>query len=324
MSILDREVLWPEFSKLTVSGYARNAAENAIRTPISASVKAAVGGQWTGATGAASGSMDTIKSTVQSNIAPVIEQKLKLKQGIVDAVNGVVQPILAEKAGAVLKPILTKACSPIGKAFAKFTIDFKEKMTEKIGNGELSDTKFESGMRSVEYGMYWVMYKAYDIVYDMCFNGLADLMNLIPGVSMSSVYYMCRDAMNAVHYNAAYTFSKLAKESGNYEVANLETVLATVMRKMVHDCKLAAKVLIVQFLRVLLDTPVQELMIKPAKALVAPMQAQIDTIPVVNTFLNLTDMTSHVIEKIVKDNLSAIVQAGFITQMDSEFDSIKV
>jgi len=324
MCIIEREVIYPEFAALTVTGFARNAAENAIRTPISAMVKAAAGSQWTASTGLASAAVDTVKEQVQTNIAPIIDAKQNMKKGIVDAVNGVVQPVLGEKAGSVLQPILSKACAPIGKAFAKFTVDFKDKMTEKLGNGELSDSKFESGMRSIEYGMYWTMYQAYDIVYDMCFNGLADLMNLIPGVSMNSVYYMCRDSMNTIHYNAAYTFKKYAKESGNYEPASLETVLAATMRKMVHDCKLASKNLVVEFLRLLIDTPVQELMLKPAKTLVSPMQAQIDAIPVVNKLLNLNEMTTECIERIVKDTMSTIVQTGFISQMGAEFAAIKL
>jgi len=101
-------------------------------------------------------------------------------------------------------------------------------------------------------------------------------------------------------------------------------VLAATMRKMVHDCKLASKNLVVEFLRLLIDTPVQELMLKPAKTLVSPMQAQIDAIPVVNKLLNLNEMTTECIERIVKDTMSTIVQTGFISQMGAEFAAIKL
>ncbi len=326
LSVLDREVLCAAVAAIdTDSDFARNAAESAIRKPIQTMVKSAVMGSWRTATAGAEAGCESAKNTIQTSIAPIIEHKQALKTKIVDSVNGVVSPILAEKAGAsFLQPILTKACSPIGKAFAKFTVDFNEKMTERLGNGEFSEEKFEHGMRDVEWGMYWTMYKAYDIVHDMCFNELADTLTSIPGVSISSIYYMMRDAMNKVHYDAAFTFQKYVKESEKYDTANLQSILAATMKKMVHDCKLVSKQLIVSFLRVLLDTPVLELMIKPAKALVDPIQAAIDAIPVVSTFLNLSEMTSEVIEKIVADNLGVIVQNGFIGQMNVEFASIKI
>jgi hypothetical protein len=323
MSIVDREVLWDVCAKLPANAM-RSAAEAAIRNPIEITIKGAVGGSWTTAVSSVSSVSATIKNSVSQNIAPIIEQKVALKVKIVDLVNGVVQPILADKGGAVLRPVLAKCCSPIAKAFVKAATDFNEEVTKLIGDNKFSEANFDSSARQLEYRMYWNMYKSYDIVYDMCFNGFADIMACLGNISMYSVYYMCKDALNEVYYNAVYTLTKFMKESNNYDLANQQTILADTMRKMVHDCKLATNRLIVKFLRMLLDTPVLELMIKPAKALVEPIQATIDAIPVINTLLNLTALTEETIEKIVKDSLTTLVQSGFASAMDGEFASLKL
>ncbi len=113
--------------------------------------------------------------------------------------------------------------------------------TWKCIGHEFSEEKLVHSMRDGESGMYWTMHKAYDIVYDMCFNELADTLTIIPDISIWSIYYRMRDAMNKVHYDAAFTFQKCVKESENYDTANLQSILAATMKKMVHDCKLASK-----------------------------------------------------------------------------------
>ncbi len=67
----------------------------------------------------------------------------------------------------------------------------------------------------------------------MCFNKLADTLTIIPDVSIWSIYYMMRDAMNKVHYDAAFTVQKCVKESENYDTANLQSILAATMKKMI-------------------------------------------------------------------------------------------
>jgi len=323
VSILDREVLWDVISKLP-SGVARGALESAIRNPVEASVSAAVGGSWTGSVSAVSGLRGTLESSVRQLISPLLEQEKKLKSQIIETISGVINPVIADKGANLLRPVLLKACSPIGKAFTLGANGFLEKVQEMIKENEFEASKFAEGVKKLDRNYYWILYKGYDVVWDLCFNAFAEIAaSFANGISYWEVYYMSKDAMNDIFHNAVYTFQKLSSDA---DPKSHGTILLEVMKKYAHDSKLAAKQLIVKILRALLDTPVQELIIKPSLTLVAPIQGVIDSIPIpgLSSLFNLTALTSDAAEEIIQNALNTLVEHGFIDSLNSEFTAIKL
>jgi hypothetical protein len=322
-SILDREVLWEVISKIP-SGPARGALASAIRSPVEASVSAAVGSAWTLACNAAKSATDTLESTAKQLLAPLMEKEEEIKKKIVDSVTSIINPVMANQASNLLRPLLSKAVAPVGKAFTRGANDFAEYCRKLIAENDLVPDKFNSTIRSLDNQYYWILNKGYDIVWDFCSSVFGQIISAA-GNSYShwEVYYMTRDAMETIFHNAVYTFKKAAADADPSKHA---AILGEVMRKYVNDSKVAAKNLIIRLLRELLDTPVQELMIKPGKLAVASLQEMIDSIPVpgLSTLFNLPSMVTEVIERIVKSALVTLVDSGFMESLESEFNSIRI
>ena len=323
VSILDREVLWEVISKLP-GGAARYTLESAIRNPIEASVSAAVGGSWTSATAAVSGVKATLENSVKQLLSPLFEQQKALKEKIVAKVGGIINPVIQDKGGSLLRPVLTKAMAPFGKAFTLAANDFAEKSRELITNNELIPAKFEDSLAYLDRQYYWVLYKACDIIWDFCFSTFAEIISALSnGITYWEVYYMSKDSIYSIYHNAVYTFSKLAKE---VDVSQHPAVLADVLRKYANDSKIAAKSLIIKILRALLDTPIQELIMKPANLATEPIQEVIDAIPVpgLSALFNLVALTQNTVEEIIHNALNALVEGGFLASLESEFNAIRI
>jgi len=323
VSILEREVLNEVFDKIP-SSPARGALISAIRSPIEATVTGAVGSAWTTSTLAAKSLTDTLEASVKKLITPLLEKEKEIKDQIVDKVTGIVNPVIADKAASLLKPVLIKAVGPIGKAFTRGANDFAEKVRELIGNNELEPSKFKDTVAYLDRQYYWILYKGFDIVWDFCSNIFGQIMSAASNsMSYYEVYYMTRDSMNSIFHNAVYTFQKAARDA---DPSRHLAILAEVMGKYVHDSKIAAKDLIVRVLRAVLDIPVQELMLKPASAVTEPIQSMVDAIPVpgLSTLFNLPSMVEDVIESIVESALVTLVESGFGETLASEFNAIRI
>lgn len=323
VSILEREVLYEVYDKIP-SSPARGAIISSIKSPIEATVTGAVGSAWTTSTVAAKGLTDTLEASVKQLITPLLEKQKEIKEQIVEKVSGIVNPVIADKGASLLRPVLTKAVGPIGKAFTRGVSDFAEKVRELIGNNELEPSKFNDTIAYLDRQYYWILYKGYDIVWEFCSNIFGQIMAAASNsFSYWEVYYMTKDSMNSIFHNAVYTFQKAARDA---DPSRHAAILAEVMRKYVHDSKVAAKDLIVQILRAVLDIPVQELMLKPAGAVTEPIQSMIDAIPIpgLSTLFNLSSMVEEVIESIVNSALVTLVESGFSSSLESEFNAIRI
>ena len=184
--------------------------------------------------------------------------------------------------------------------------------------------KIESSVKYIDMYYWWNLWNAYSIVREMCYQKLSKLPQaFFQNVSYWTICYMAEDSISELFHNACYTFVELAKKS---EGQSLELTLSYVMRMYAHDCRIAVKALLIDVLRKFLTTAVEDLMMKPILAAVEPLQATIAAIPVpgLSTLIDLTEMSTEVVERIVHGALVALVDNGFMTTMERAFVAIKI
>ena len=110
--------------------------------------------------------------------------------------------------------------------------------------------------------------------------------------------------MIELFHNACYTFQKKVLEAGaGITEGQQEAILAEVMAMYAHDARVSIREFLADVLRRFLETAVQDLMLKPILATVAPVQEQIDAIPVpgLATLINLSDIAEECVERIVRE-----------------------
>jgi hypothetical protein len=101
-----------------------------------------------------------------------------------------------------------------------------------------------------------------------------------------------------------YTFRKLITE--NPGVA-LVVHAQAIFTQYVHDAKLFVRHVLLSLLKKLLDSPVNELIIKPCKMLVEPVQAMIDAIPIpgLSTLFDLQNLLGECVGEICDKGIAA-------------------
>jgi len=323
ISVLNREVIYTVVGRLP-SGAARGALESAIRTPIEVSVKSACGGSWTSSVTACSGMKATLEASVKQLLSPLIEQEKSIKNKIVEVAGGIINPVVAEIGGNLLKPILAESCLPISLAYAKSAEIFAEKIQAQIASSDFGPEKLESSVKYIDNYYWWNLWNAFSIIRDLCYQKLSKLPSVFfQNISYWTICYMAEDAISELFHNACYTFVELVKKS---EGDSIEASLSSVMRMYAHDCRLAVKNLLVDVLRKFLSTAVQDLMMKPILAAVDPLQEAIAAIPVpgLATLIDLKQMSTECVERIVHEALLALVENGFMASMEKSFASIKI
>jgi len=333
--ILEREVVWDIVCKIQGSYTVRRMLESAIRTPIEIAVNAAVGGSWTGLCTACAPICTKMEELLKASLAPLLEQEAKLKTQIVDGVSSIVNPVLADKAGGGLRPFLQLACDPIAVAFTQSARHFKDFMSKMIADNEFAEDKFDQGISHAYGRSYWELCDSYQTINHMCFTGfgplLASLAEMCAGFDLWNVYYTIRNSLDNIYRNAIYTFKVLVKgveedaEKGIVAVApiGLGPALNEVIRRYIADCMHCVVEVVCKVMRGLLEFPIMELMIKPAKMIVAPIEEVVKAIPVINVLINVTSMTTECIERIIHSFLSEMITSGFGSVMNGHFASVR-
>lgn len=302
---LDREILDPILNNLP-DGPTRQMTIDMVRKTIGASVKAACEPTWISAVGASRGMSSQIKDKVKQMIQPIVDQEKIIKESIVSTVSGTINPVLADKGSTMLQPILGMVFKPITKAVTTSATEFYEMMSARIKDGKFSVQE----LKAVHYETnrwYGYMEKTCDIVDDIYRGNLAKAGEILGAVSPYDVYNLILDQCRAIMHKAVETFYKLAKD-----VTDLGEVLKHTMSLLLYDGFLLVKETVAKIFDLLLGPVVAELILKPCKELVTPIQDTIESIPVpgLSTLLDLNTMLEDVIDGIKGEAINSIITSA--------------
>lgn len=302
---LDREILDPILDNLP-DGPAKQMTIDMVRKTVGASVKAACDSAWVSAVGAVRPLSMQIKDNVKGLIAPIVEQETAIKVTIVTTVGATINPILADKGSTMLQPVLTMIFKPVTKAMIEGVTGFHEMMASKLKDGKFSANE----LRNAHYETnrwYGYMEKCCDVVDDLNRGNLAKAGDVLGGISPSVVNDLILDECRNIMHKALETFYTLAKD-----VEDATEVLAHVMGLLIHDAFTLVKETVSKVFFLLMNPIIAELVLKPCKELVAPIQETIDAIPVpgLNILLDLNTMLEGVIESIEAAAIVSIISSA--------------
>jgi len=319
--LMERNVLNEVFYKLPDNAM-KSMTIDAIRKAVGSSVKTACSSAWLSSAGAVRSMSTTIQSQVKDLIAPLVEKEKVFKETIVQKVSGTVDPFLSEKGSEVLKPVLDVLFQPVSDAFVYAVQGFYSHMTEKIKDGAFKQNDYTYGINRADWEMDWwngPVHKSYvlvDRLYDTDLNTVAKLCG---NLSTYTIYYMVLDKLKLMLHRAVFTFRELAKDIGETEQTS---VLSHVTGLMFHDAMILVKNVIFTVLKAILENPIAEFVIKPCVALIEPIQATIDEIPIpgLSVLFDLPGMLEDVVYSI-EDNAVLAVVKGCLSGVKSKLDA---
>lgn len=323
LDLIDRNVVNAVVDNI-VEGPTKSMTVDLIRKTIGTSVKAACSSAWISSVTAVRSLSDSIKASAKELLSPLLEQQKKFKATIVDTIGGTVNPFMSSKGSEVLSPVLQVIFKPITSAFVCAVQGFHTHMSSKIASNEFAAARFESSLSSSDWQMDWwsgPMHKGFVVIHRLYSSDLADLASLFTGgFSPYTIYNMVKDKMQLIAHRAVYTFGSLAKSVAESE---LPSVLGQVCKMFIHDALLLVKTVIIDILKAILSAPLTEMVITPCKALVEPIQEQIDAIdiPGLPLLLDVNGMLEEVIDSIETGALEALV-SGVISDVKSTLDAV--
>ena len=323
LDLIDRNVLNAVIDNI-VDGPTKYMTIDIIRKTVGTSVKASASSAWISSGTAVRSLSDSVKASAKELLGPLIEQQKNFKAMIVDKISGTVNPFMSSKGSEVLSPILSAIFKPVTESFVCSVQGFHNHMSSKIASNEFAPARLESSLDSSDWQMDWwsgPLHKGFVVAHRMYTSDLADLASLfVGGVTPYTVYNMVRDRMQLVAHRAVYTFGTMAKDVAE---ADLPGVLQKVTSQYIHDALIMVNAVITEVLKAVLSAPLTELVITPCKALVEPIQEQVDAIdiPGLPLLLDVNAMLEEVIDSIVMAGLGALV-SGVLSDVKTQLDAV--
>eukprot|EP01038_Epipyxis_sp_PR26KG_P009540 gene9540-12850_t len=318
LDVLDREILNGILDGIAESP-AKSMTVDVVRKAITASVRTACGAAWSSAVSAVRASATTVESKVKDSISPIIEKQNQFKDKISEKILDTITPFLSSKGSEVLRPILNIIFKPITDAFVLAVKGFHAHMSSKITSNEFATSRFTSTLDYTDWQLDWwsgPIHKAYEVLHAMYSNDLATVANLfVGGITPYTVYNMVIDKLRLIMHRAVFTFGSLAKAIAEGE---LGSVLSHVTSLLFHDSYIMIRSVISDVLKSLIDAPLQELVITPAKKLIEPLQAMVDQIPVINTLIDLPGLVDDVVGNVEDGSIASLI-SGSVNDIKSTF-----
>jgi len=325
LDVLDRDIINEILSGIA-DGPAKNVTVDLVRKTVGTSVKAACASAWVSAAGAVRSISEKIQQQVKECISPVIEKQRDFKAMIVDKIGGTINPFLADKGAAVLRPILNVIFKPVIKAFTEAAKGFHSHMASKIQANEFASSKFDSTLERCDWQMDWwrgPIHAFYNIIWKMYTSSLSEVLSLLSGgITPYTIYNMCMDKVKEILHRAVFTFGQLAKSVSESEHTS---ALSHTTGLLLHDCFIMVKSTIMEVLTAILDAPIQEMVVQPAQQMVAPIQETIDAIPIpgLPMLLDLPTMLQEVVGSIEEGALEALI-SGSLGDIKSSLEALSL
>jgi hypothetical protein len=313
LDLLDRDIVDAILGDIP-NNAAKAMTVELVRKTIGGSVKAAVGGVWTSSVTAVRSLSASIQSSVKDLLTPLLEKQKEFKTMIVSKISGTVNPFLADKGANLLKPVLNVMFKPVTDAFVLAVQGFHSHFSGKIASNEFAAARFQTTLDYSDWQMDWwsgPIHKGYVVVHRMYSDDFATIASLLcGGLTPYTVYNMVCDKLKLIIHRAVYTFGSLAKSIAESE---LPSVLSHVTSLLFHDILIMIKSVVTAVLAAVLDSPLNELVIKPCKELIQPLQETIDAIPIpgLSMLFNLNTMLESVVYQVRDGALDAMISGSF-------------
>jgi hypothetical protein len=235
---------------------------------------------------------------------------------VVDAISGTINPVLADKGSKLFTPVLNMLFKPVTNIFIEATTGFHGMMTKKLADGKFTPDEVKRAHRETNY---WHSYlrPSYTTVDKMYHGDLSKAADLLGGVSSSTIYHMVIDSMRMIMHRAITTFEIMSKDVEGDGMAVLEHVMSLLF----HDSLLVIKNVITDILFRLMDSTISEMVLKPCKELIAPVQATIDAIPIpgLPILLDLPTMLEEIVLSIEAGAINAVL-SGAVDEAKNSLD----
>jgi len=199
---------------------------------------------------------------------------------------------------------------------------FHTHMTGKITSNEFAAARFQNTLDYCDWQMDWwsgPIHQAYLVCHRMYADDFAVVASLlVGGITPYTVYNMVCDKLRLIVHRAVFTFGSLAKSIGESELAS---VLSHVTSLLFHDCLICIRSVIGEVFQAILSAPLQELVLKPCKELIEPLQEMIDSLPIpgLSLLFDLGTMLEEVVYKIQDNAIDAII-AGSVADIKTAVD----
>jgi len=256
----------------------------------------------------------SIESSVKDLLTPLLEKQKEFKNMIVGKISGTVNPFLADHGSKLSRPVLDKCFKPITDAFVLAVQGFHSHFSSKIASNEFAAARFQTSLEYSDWQMDWwsgPIHQGYIVVERMYQSDLAEIVSLlVGGITPYMMYNMVCDKLRLIIHRAVYTFGSLAKSIAESE---LPSVLSHVTSLLFHDILVMVKSTVVTVLNRVLDSPLNELVIKPCKELILPLQEAVDAIPIpgLSMLFDLNSMLKEVVYNVRDGAVVALITGCF-------------
>jgi hypothetical protein len=310
LDVLDQDIL-NEIIGNIVDGPARSMTIDLIRKTAGTTVNLACSAAWVSSAAAVRSVSDKIQSTAKELIRPVIEKQLHFKDMIVEKITGVTDPFLADKGASLLAPVFRVVFRPIIRAFTEAARGFHRHVATLVSNGDFAGDKFNSRLDYCDWEMDWwsgPVGEAYQITWRMYTIDLNEVLSILAGGCSSLIYNKVNDRLRDILHRAVYTFGKKVRDGGN----ELHHALTQASGLLFHDAYIMIRETIKEVLNAVIDPMVQELVLKPSKELIEPLQEMVESIPIpgLSVLIDLNALLEDAVGEIVGKGLDAILSGS--------------
>jgi hypothetical protein len=313
LDLLDRDIV-----NAILDDVPNNAAKamtvDLVRKTIGANVKGAVSGAWTSSVTAVRSLSASIQSSVKDLLTPLLEKQRDFKKMITDKISGTVNPFLADKGANLLRPVLNVIFKPVTDAFVLAVQGFHSHFSSKIASNEFAAARFQTTLDYSDWQMDWwsgPIHQGYVVVHRMYSDDFATIASLlVGGITPYTVYNMVCDKLKLIIHRAVFTFGSLAKSIAESE---LPSVLSHVTSLLFHDILVMIKSVVMAVLNAILNAPLNEMVLKPCKELIAPLQETVDAIPIpgLSMLFDLNNMLEDVVYTVRDGAVDALISGSF-------------
>ena len=315
------------------AGVLRNPTEKIVNKTIGQAVNTAVCGAWNSVSTACKSSKAGLEETAKSLLEPLFIEEVKLKESIAETVNEKAQSFLDEMGTRVSEPVLKVIAGPVTRAHVSALKEFSKYMRQQVASGEFtgSASKVAQSIKSAHRELEWFhsgpLADANHICWDMYRDD--DLKKLEPlfgnGFTSYDLYSETISSIRDLCHRAVHAFAESLTEAEASETDNKEDVtqgvmLNVVLGKLGHDAKISEREVLVSLLVGILQSPYESQVISTGLTLVSPMQEVISAIPLVSSLIDLEALTEEVLQRILDDNVGALVDSSF-GQVETELEA---
>lgn len=291
----------------------------AVRKFVDTTAMTAVTAAWNGGREGCKNSKAVVEEAVKNVLEPLFEQEVGIKEKITEKMNDKINPFLESMGDKVFRPILGICIKSISKAYETSMSEFATFLMNEIKEGNLEGEKLEASIkrihRSVDMWHHGILAETNEALHKMYDSDLKAADTIFSaaggGYSAHDLYSECVDGIRDLSHRGVHALYESLKDEENKNDA--VSKLREVHGRYVHDAKLSLKSVLNSILSGLVQPTFESTVLNGASAVVEPIQAAIDAIPVpgVADLFSLSSLTEDVLQDTVDGAVGAAVDAAY-------------